>query len=473
VGSWASAATPYPSPELTEIARTGKYVGSDACLECHEDDHKTWAGSRHTIKATKGPAMGKEFEKNIYEWVRRDWDKLNGYMIVDQKDAKTNYLAARKVPVAEVEYVMGQTYKQRYMAYYDGGPIEVFEATTENGGIGWKLDKTKVSMYAGNKQRAGYKFLFLEMNPQDGKMNANYYGEFRSWQERCIGCHTTGFDPAAWKTAQADYIAGNRKDLRDIFVADLRVGCESCHGPGEAHAKKPGKGANIINPVKMTDVEARKMVCEQCHTRTQRTLAHAGANDLRGYRLTMSYMDVAQYTRPAWGKGNRQASVDGKGRRDHQQDMDMRLSTTIHGEHSAHAAMACFDCHDAHGVGNKDKKKPTLKKDSAVETCASCHGDKAPMVLKVMDGRQGWARAGYPNWGTEYGRQGNKQHVFNITDDGTGRSWGLPPDKYHWALKKDGDAAKEGDWEAIWPWEKAAFEGQGRTVIVGATPWKK
>jgi hypothetical protein len=136
--------------------------------------------------------------------------------------------------------------------------------------------------------------------------------------------------------------------------------------------------------------------------------------------------------------------------------MDMRLSTTIHGEHSAHAAMACFDCHDSHGVGNKDKKNPTLKKDSAVETCASCHGDKAPMVLKVMDGRQGWARAGYPNWGTEYGRQGNKQHVFNITDDGTGRSWGLPPDKYHWALKKDGDAAKEGDWEAA-----AAFPETG------------
>jgi hypothetical protein len=210
-------------------------------------------------------------------------------------------------------------------------------------------------------------------------------------------------------------------------VADLRVGCESCHGPGEAHAKKPSKGTNIVNPAKMTDVEARKMVCEQCHTRPQVSKHSPLAQDLRGYRLTDVLHGLRQYTRPAWGKGNRQASIDGKGRRDHQQDMDMRLSTTIKGEHSAHAAMACFDCHDAHGVGNKGKKNPTLKKDSAVETCATCHGDKAPMVLKVMDGRQGWARAGFPNWGTEYGRQGNKQHVFNITHDGTGRSWGLRP----------------------------------------------
>jgi hypothetical protein len=83
------------------------------------------------------------------------------------------------------------------MAYYDGGPLEVYEATTENGGI---VEDRQVEgpPYKGNKERAGYKFLYLEMNPKDGKMNANNYGEFRSWQESCIGCHTTGFDPKAW-----------------------------------------------------------------------------------------------------------------------------------------------------------------------------------------------------------------------------------------------------------------------------------
>lgn len=465
----AIAQTAYPSPEQLKIAKTGKYVGSDACGGCHADDHKTWVTSRHTMKATQGPAFGKDFEKNIYGWVRRDWDKLDGYMIVDRKDAKTNYLAARKVPMNEIDYVIGQTYKQRYMKYYDGGPVEVIEATTEDGGISWKLDKSKVSQFKGNKERAGYKFLFLEMRPKDGDYNKNYYGTWRSWQEQCIGCHTTGFDPKAWDAAKADFVAGKRQDLKDIFVADLRVGCESCHGPGEAHAKGPSKD-NIIHPAKITDIETRKMICEQCHTRPQRTLAAAGANDLRGYRIGDAYMDIAEYTRPAWGKGNRQASIDGKGRRDHQQDMDMRLSTVIKGEHSAHAAMACFDCHDAHGVGNKNKKNPTLKKDSAVATCASCHGVMAEKVLKVMDGRQGWKRAGFPDWGTEYGRQGNKQHVFNI--ESYGRSYGLHPTQYQWALKKGGDAKKPADWDSIWPWEKARMEKAGRTTAVGEAPWK-
>lgn len=456
----------YPSASQTQIALTGKYVGGDACMGCHSDIHSQWKTTWHTLKATPGPAQGKEFEKNIYEWVRRDWDKLETYLIVDQKDRTTNYVATRKIPYAEVDYVIGQIRKQRYMTYYDGGPMEVWEAKTEDGGISWKIDKSKTHQFSGNKERAGYNFLFIEVNPQDGKQNMNYYGEFRSWQERCIGCHTTGFDYKAWDAAKAEYVEGKRKDLRDIFVADIRVSCEACHGPGETHVKNPS-AETIINPDKITNVTARQMVCQQCHTRTQASVKGKGATDLRGYRLTESYMDYASFTRPAWGKGNRQVSIDGKGRRDHQHDMDILLSATIQGPHSVHADMACFDCHDSHNIGN-NPQNPRLKV-SKEETCAACHGAKAADVLKVLDGRNGWDKAEYGNWGTEWGRQPNKQHIFNF--DAQGRSFGLSPEQYHWALKKDGDAKKEEDWQAIWPWEKAAFEGKGQTVAVGASPW--
>lgn len=466
----AGAQAVYPSPEQIQIAKTGKYAGPDACLKCHADEHKAWHGSRHTVKATKGPAFGREFDKNIYEWVRRDWDKLDSFMVVDTKDANTNYMATRKVPVGEIDYVIGQTYKQRYMKYYDGGPIEVFEATTADAGISWKLDKSKVSTYAGNKDRAGYKFLFLEMYPKDGQFSKNYYGEWRSWQERCIGCHVTGFDHKAWDQAKADFKAGKRADLKEIFAADLRVSCESCHGPGDAHARNKGRPELIINPTKITNIEARKMVCEQCHTRPQASTHSPLAQDLRGYRLTDSYMDFATYTRPAWGKGNRQVSIDGKGRRDHQQDMDMRMSATIQGPHSVHATMACFDCHENHAIGNPGRKNPTLKVDTPAQACVKCHGAQSEAVLKVMNGRTGWEAASFGKWGTGAGRQGNKQHIFNI--DSFGRSWGISSDKYHWALKKDGDAKKEADWQAIWPWEKARLEKGGQTIAVGATPWQ-
>ena len=460
-------AADYPSPKQLEIAKNGKYVGSDACLECHEDIHPDWKTSRHTLKATEGPALGKQNEKNIFEWVRKDWEKLDTYMILDQKDRTTNYVSTKKVQPEDVGYVIGQVRKQRYLTYYDGSPTEAWLQTTQDGGISWTIDKSQVVQFPGNKDRAGWKFTVLEMRPKTGEMNKNYYGEFRSWQERCIGCHTTGFDYKGWDQAKADFKAGNRKDLKDIFVADIRIGCEACHGPGEVHVKKEGKD-DIIEPSKITDTTVRQMICTQCHTRTGKNVNSPIAHDLRGYRIGDKYEDFADYTRPAWGKGNRQVSSDGKGRRDHQMDMDIKLSATIKGQHSVHAEMACFDCHDSHSIGN-NKENLRLKK-SKVETCAACHKGKAEAVLKVMDGRNGWDKAGYPNWGGEYARNANNQHVFNL--DEQGRSYGLPPSQYHWSLKKDGDARKEADWQAIWPWEKDGVEKKGLKVVIGAKPWE-
>jgi hypothetical protein len=462
----APAMADYPSAQQWEIAKTGKYVGAEACNSCHGDIHADWEKTRHTMKARKGPAMGKEHLGNIFAWVQRDWDKLDTHMILDSKDKTTNYVTAKKFKVQDVGIVVGQMRKQRYAVYYDGSPTKAYLQTTQDGGISWTIDKSKTVQYPGNKERAGWKFLALEMKPKDGDINNNNYGEFYSWQERCIGCHTTGFDVKAWNTAKADFVGGKRKDLKDFFVADIAISCEACHGPGGTHAANPS-AANIINPDKIADLEARRMVCNQCHTRTAGNLHNKPANDLRGYRIGDQYMDHANYVRPAWGKGSRAVSSDGKGRRDHQMDMDIRLSETIKGSHSVHAAMACFDCHDSHKAGISNGKSKTLKQ-GTVETCAACHKGQAEAVLKVMNAREGWSGYKFGEWGGEGGRS-SRTHIFNM--DAQGRSYGVSPDKYSWALKKDGDAKNQADWQAIWPWETASFEAKGQKTATGAAPW--
>ena len=460
-------ATEYPDQKQAEIAKTAKFAGGNTCKMCHSGIHGDWEKTRHTMKARKGPAMGKEFMSNIYSWVQRDWDKHDMHMVLDTKDKTTNYVTVQKYKPEDVGIVVGQVRKQRYAVYYDGAPMDAYLQTTKDGGISWTIDKSQVVKYAGNKDRAGWKFLAVVMKPKDGTFYKEGYGEYYSWQERCIGCHTTGFDVKAWNAAKADFKAGKRADLKEIFVSDIAISCEACHGPGSVHAKSPSK-TNIINPAKITNVETRKMVCEQCHTRTAKNINHKGANDLRGYRIGDQYMDHADYVRPAWGKGSRNVSADGKGRRDHQMDMDMRLSETIKGKHSVHAQMACFDCHDSHKIGIGSPSK-VLKK-SKVETCAACHKGQAEAVLKVLDGRNGWPKYKYGEWGGEGARPAPRSHVFNF--DEQGRSYGLKPSQYIWALKKDGDAKKEADWAAIWPWEKASFEKKGMTVKIGAKPWE-
>ena len=459
-------AAEYPDQKQADIAHTAAYAGANTCKKCHGGIHGDWEKSRHTMKARKGPAMGKEYLKNVFSWVQRDWDKYETHMVLDSKDKTTNFVTVKKYKVEDVGIVIGQVRKQRYAVYYDGAPMDAYLQTTKDGGISWTIDKSEVVKYEGNKDRAGWKFLAVVMKPKDGTFYKEGYGEFYSWQERCIGCHTTGFDPKAWNAAKADFKAGKRKDLKEIFVGDIAISCEACHGPGSVHAKSPSKG-NIINPDKITNVETRKMVCEQCHTRTDKNLHNKGANDLRGYRIGDQYMDHADYVRPAWGKGSRNASSDGKGRRDHQMDMDIRLSETIKGKHSVHAQMACYDCHDSHKVGIGSPSK-VLKK-SKIETCAACHKGQAEAVLKVLEGKKGWPGYKYGEWGGEGARPAPRSHVFNFEEQG--RPYGLKPSQYVWALKKDGNAGTQADWLAIWPWEKAAYEKKGLTVKVGEKPW--
>ncbi|ADU64780.1 cytochrome c family protein [Desulfurispirillum indicum] len=462
--------------------KTEGFVGADGCKMCHAGVHNDWSSSWHTMKTEWGPAYPDIYYKQdkdrypwgsekIYPWIKRDWDKLDTYMILDRKDANTNYVSTTKVKYEEVELVVGSQRKQRYAVYYDGSPDKAWLAHTKDGGISWTLDKSTVVDYPGNKDRAGYKFLFIEVRPKDGDINKNNYGTWRSWQEQCIACHTTGFDADAWYDAKEAFKKGQRNHLRDVFSVDISVSCEACHGGGAEHARMPSK-SNIINPAKLTDPSERMVTCNRCHTRAQTNTMHGkGSNDNRGFVLgEHSYEDVMQYTRPAWGKGNRQVSVDGKGRRDHQQDMDLMLSATIKGDHSTHAQMACFDCHTVHNVGN-NPESPWLFDKSPVETCAKCHLGQAEKVLRAFDGRTGWPRYGYGNWDNEGGRVANKQHIFNLDEEG--RSFGLSPDQYHWALKKGGDAKKAADWESIWPWEKAAMEKDGRTTFVGADPTKR
>lgn len=464
----------YPTPVDLELLSTGtyydKFVGPEKCMDCHEEQHDKWETTRHTMKAMEGPNQGVGL-KNVWEWVPDRWQELETHLILDQKDKETVYVTTRRYELNEVDYIVGQVRKQRYAIYYDGSPQEAYLAYTEDGGISWTIDKTQTVQYEGNKERAGYKFLAFELIKKDEVMKS--YGEWYSWQERCISCHTTGFNPEAWTEAKEEFVNGQREDLKDIFVSDIRIGCESCHGPGLEHSSFPLREGTIINPATLDkDDPTRKMVCEQCHTRTSGNIAYGnGSNDNRGFMLGEHvYSDIMKYTRPAWGKGNRQTSIDGKGRRDHQMDMDIRLQDYIKGGETIHGAMACFDCHNSHDIGN-NPDNPTTFGETAVSNCVTCHGLEAEKYIKVLNGAEGWEKYGFGNWDNEGGRSGKRQHVFNFDEEG--RSFGLTPDQYVWALKKDGDASEKDGWEAIWPWEKELYRENGQRVVVGAEPWNE
>ena len=80
------------------------------------------------------------------------------------------------------------------------------------------------------------------------------------------------------------------------------------------------------------------------------------------------------------------------------------------------------------------------------EACNTCHGGI----------HADWEKTRH----TMKARKGQAEAVLKVMNAGEG-----------WPKFKYGDAKNQADWQAIWPWEKGAFEKKGQTVAVGAAPW--
>jgi hypothetical protein len=79
----------------------------------------------------------------------------------------------------------------------------------------------------------------------------------------CVGCHVTGYQEPGGSTV-----------THNLNGALVNVGCESCHGPGAAHAKDPEKFGILRDTPEST--------CVQCHNPQ-----HSDLFDYEGYKKTL------------------------------------------------------------------------------------------------------------------------------------------------------------------------------------------
>jgi hypothetical protein len=79
----------------------------------------------------------------------------------------------------------------------------------------------------------------------------------------CVGCHVTGYDQPGGSTV-----------THNLNGALVNVGCESCHGPGAAHAKDPDK-FGILR-------DTPESICVVCHS-----VEHSDLFDYDPYRKTL------------------------------------------------------------------------------------------------------------------------------------------------------------------------------------------
>lgn len=158
------------------------------------------------------------------------------------------------------------------------------------------------------------------------------------WRKECAGCHVTGLETTSYT------------------FTEFGVGCESCHGPGAAHAADP-EHVDLF-------ADADDQVCGACHSRGLAPDGHAFPTTYRPGDALVEHFTFVNDAVSVW--------PDGSARLNHQQYMDWRLGSTMQQASDMH----CTTCHNVHEAG----PGPSQLKDEETALCLSCHAPQAASV---------------------------------------------------------------------------------------------
>jgi len=197
---------------------------------------------------------------------------------------------------------------------------------------------------------------------------STYGWQKRPYSKYCVGCHSVGFDPKT-KT-----------------YAEHAVGCESCHGPGVAHARQPEKG-NIVNPKRLPGDRSDE-VCAACHVR--------GKDPSGEYFFPIGFSpgeDLSRYLIPLEkneGEGDRDAihRLWDKWKAD--REAQARSRCEVCGIHQnvkpqgqkANPDAVCMSCHE---YDARQFTAHTRHKSAESVGCSDCHQQKPPALNEKKD----------------------------------------------------------------------------------------
>lgn len=260
-----------PGKGEAKEARAPAHIGSDACATCHEAESEIWRGSHHAW-AWRIPepenVLGDFADKTLtHNGVTSRFTTVDGRFVVrtDGLDGSlTEY---------EVKYTAGVEPLQQYLVETGPGRLQALDSVWDTKRNQWFHLYPEQELKAGN--------------------GLHWTGPYKNWNARCAECHATGYrknyDPRS-KT-----YASNQ--------AEIGVGCEACHGPGEAHAAWAGNtesfefarwrgidGNGLSFAFDAADPEAEIQQCAGCHARREPLGAASpavGAAFADSYRLAL------------------------------------------------------------------------------------------------------------------------------------------------------------------------------------------
>ncbi len=208
-----------------------------------------------------------------------------------------------------------------------------------------RSDQSKQPADVQSKPRAGG-----QSQQAPGGASGDYVGE-----DTCLTCHT---DQQSYKSSPHGMAFNDRTPAANH-------GCESCHGPGKAHAESGDptliKRFSAISPSQASDT------CTTCHNRATHALWDGSQHDQRNLGCTTCHSVHSAKGKPLLKAGSQ-----------------LELCSTCH-KNIVHrqfrfnhmpvreGAMTCSSCHNVHGSTNVKLLRAGTTVD---ESCTSCHADK-------------------------------------------------------------------------------------------------
>ncbi len=295
------------------------------CVNCHTEQSEQWAASLIAPRPGWGEGaegyIGSDRCTGCHESLSHSWaDTLHANTIQDVSARPSAVLGnfqqesdIRSFDLGQVDYVVGSRWRQLYLA-----------ADADN--------KSNLSVLPAQWNMATQEWVAYkptEANP----------GE---WLQTCAACHVTGMDIDTWT------------------FEEFGVGCESCHGPGEAHAAAPEQ-------VEMF-AQVDEQVCGACHSRGHSDEGHPFPVGYQPGDSLTEHFDFVQGEEYFW--------PDGSARLNNMQYLDW---TTSNNSMRASGQVTCVTCHSVHNEGFE----PAQLNAPLNDLCVECHGDKAALALHM------------------------------------------------------------------------------------------
>ncbi len=174
-------------------------------------------------------------------------------------------------------------------------------------------------------------------------------------QDTCVTCHD-----------DKDYKGSSHALVSNPRTPAAGRGCESCHGPGKAHAEAGGDTSKIVRLGQLKAQEASEY-CVTCHDRGTHALWSGSQHDQRNVGCISCHSVHAS-------KGEKLL----KASNETEQCATCHRNVTNRQHRFNHmpvreGKLACASCHNVHGSTNVKLLKTGATVD---ESCTSCHAEK-------------------------------------------------------------------------------------------------